>query len=69
MLKPGDSGAILADEQHYAVGLGFAGSTETSLFIPMQKVLDALKVDLVTRSVWTSLQKARQRKRRLSHKA
>ena len=69
MLQPGDSGAILVDEQNYALGLGFAGSAETSLFIPLQKVLDALEVELVTRRVWTSLPKAQQRKRRLPPKA
>jgi hypothetical protein len=69
MLQPGDSGAILLDEQNYALGLGFAGSAETSLFIPLQKVLDALQVDLVTRRVWTSLPKARQRQRRLPPRA
>ena len=68
-VEPGDSGAILVDEQNYELGLGFAGSAETSLFIPLQKVFDALRVALVTRRVWTSRPKAQQRKRRLPPKA
>jgi hypothetical protein len=55
MLNSGDSGAILVDEDNYALGLAFAGSDQFSLFIPMQKVLDALDVDLVTEAAWRKL--------------
>jgi hypothetical protein len=48
MTSGGDSGAILVDENNYAVGLAFAGSTTQSLFLPIRKVLDALGVSLVT---------------------
>ena len=55
MLLAGDSGAVLVDGDNYALGLGFAGSDEASMFLPMQRVLDALNVDLVTEEVWRSL--------------
>jgi len=57
MLQAGDSGAILLDAENYAVGLGFATdpSRGTSLFLPMQGMLDAMNVDLVTEGVWRSL--------------
>ena len=48
LLKPGDSGALLMAGDGHALGLGFAGSGETSVFLPIQRVLDALEVDLVT---------------------
>jgi hypothetical protein len=48
MLKPGDCGAILVDGDNYAVGLAFAGGPQESFFFPIQRVLDALNVDLVT---------------------
>ena len=59
MLEPGDSGAILVDADNRALGLGFAGSKEVGLFLPIQKVLDALKVDLVTAANWTPSPEAR----------
>lgn len=52
MLQAGDSGAVLLDEQNYALGLGFASGGGASYFIPMQRVLDALAVDLVTEAMW-----------------
>lgn len=52
LVQGGDSGAVLLDEQNYALGLGFAGGGNASYFIPMQRVLDALAVDLVTEAVW-----------------
>jgi hypothetical protein len=55
MLGPGDSGAILVDAENYALGLGFAGNDQISLFHPMQRVLDALNVDLITEEVWREL--------------
>jgi hypothetical protein len=48
MTDGGDSGSILVDEDNNAVGISFAGSPSQSLFIPIQKVLDALGVTLVT---------------------
>ncbi len=55
MLLPGDSGAVLVDGDNYALGLGFAGNDAASMFLPMQRVLDALNVDLVTEEIWRSL--------------
>lgn len=55
MIGFGDSGAILLDDENYALGLAFAGSDQLSLFIPLQKVLDALDVDLVTEAAWRKL--------------
>jgi hypothetical protein len=52
MLEPGDCGAILVDAENYALGLGIAGSAEVSLFIPIQKVLSELQMDLVTGGNW-----------------
>jgi hypothetical protein len=47
----GDSGALVLDEDGHAVGLHFAGTQVTSIFSPIQFVLDALNVDLVTEPV------------------
>jgi hypothetical protein len=55
MLAAGDSGALLVDAENYALGLGFAGSSQISLFHPIQRVLDALNVDLVTEETWREL--------------
>jgi hypothetical protein len=55
MLEPGDCGAILVDAENYALGLGIAGSAEVSLFIPIQKVLSELQMDLVTGVIGTLL--------------
>jgi hypothetical protein len=49
MLQPGDCGAILVDRQNYAVGLGFANGGDESYFFPIQRVLDALDVELITK--------------------
>ncbi len=46
-IAPGDCGAVLVDAENRAVGLSFAGSKEVSLFIPIQRILDTLGVDLV----------------------
>ena len=48
MLQPGDCGAILVDRQNYAVGLGFVEVDDESYFFPIQRVLDALDVELMT---------------------
>lgn len=52
MIEQGDCGAVLLDQDNYAIGLAFAGSQEISLFLPMEKVLDALEVELVTEPDW-----------------
>lgn len=44
--RPGDSGSLVVDEQHRAVGLLFAGSDKYTVFTPIQKVLDALQVEI-----------------------
>jgi hypothetical protein len=54
MLQPGDCGAILVDRQNYAVGLGFANGSDESYFFPIQRVLDALDVELHPFSGWLS---------------
>lgn len=46
-IAPGDCGAVLMDADNRALGLSFAGSKEVSLFIPIDRILDALEVDLV----------------------
>ncbi len=48
MSGPGDSGSAVLDENNYAVGLLFAGSDNSTLITPIQVVLSALKVELVT---------------------
>ena len=55
ILGEGDCGMVLLDEENYALGLGFAGSSEYSMFFPIQKLLDDLEVDLVTEDRWRSL--------------
>lgn len=45
---PGDSGSLVLDMDGYAVGLHFCGTPTTSIFSPIDDVLDALGVDLVT---------------------
>ncbi len=46
MSAGGDSGSLVVDEANRAVGLLFAGSEESTVFSPIQTVLDLLKVDL-----------------------
>ncbi len=46
MSAGGDSGSLVVDEGTRAVGLLFAGSEESTVFSPIQTVLDMLKVDL-----------------------
>jgi hypothetical protein len=47
MSKPGDSGSLLvAADSQQAVGLLFAGSDQTTIFNPIQAVLDGLQVSL-----------------------
>jgi hypothetical protein len=47
MSQGGDSGSLLvADDLRAAVGLLFAGSSQSTIHNPIQAVLDALEVDL-----------------------
>jgi hypothetical protein len=48
MSQGGDSGSAILDRQRRVVGLLFAGSDTTTLLNPIQFVLDALRVELVT---------------------
>jgi hypothetical protein len=48
MSAPGDSGAAVFDQQNNIVGLLFAGSDAATLFNPIQTVLQALDVEIVT---------------------
>lgn len=51
MSQGGDSGSLIVSAQgHHAVGLLFAGSSQATIFNPIQAVLDALKVDIPQRS-------------------
>ncbi|GEM_PF-2330223 len=55
MLDFGDSGALLVDAENYALGLGFAGNDQFSIFHPIQTVLDVLNVELITEEVWCQI--------------
>jgi hypothetical protein len=55
MVEAGDSGMVLLDQENHALALAFAGGNDYSLFIPLQKILDKLEVELVTAEVWQSL--------------
>ena len=48
MSQGGDSGSLVLDLHNQAVGLLFAGSPATTLINPIQAVLDALRVEIVT---------------------
>jgi hypothetical protein len=48
MSQGGDSGSAVLDMNKQVVGLLFAGSTSTTIINPMQLVLDALQVQVVT---------------------
>jgi hypothetical protein len=48
MSAGGDSGSAVLDEQHRVIGLLFAGSPRATLINPIQTVLQALNVELVT---------------------
>lgn len=48
MSAGGDSGSAVLDEEGYVVGLLFAGSETTTLINPIQAVLEALQVQIVT---------------------
>lgn len=50
--NPGDSGSLVLDSKSKrAVGLHFAGSEKGSVFHPIQAVLDAVGVELVTKRI------------------
>lgn len=49
MSSPGDSGSLLLNSNNYAIGLLFAGSTSTTVYNPINTVLSALGIKLVTR--------------------
>jgi hypothetical protein len=48
MSQPGDSGSAVLDMDRRVVGLLFAGSDTTTLINPIQAVLEALKIEIVT---------------------
>lgn len=48
MSAPGDSGSAILDMENYVVGLLFAGSDAATLINPIQPVLQALNVEVVT---------------------
>jgi hypothetical protein len=48
MSAGGDSGSAVLDMQKRVVGLLYAGSDSTTIMNPIQFVLDALQVQLVT---------------------
>jgi hypothetical protein len=48
MSAPGDSGSAVLNEEGYVVGLLFAGSDTTTIINPIQFVLDALGIEIVT---------------------
>ena len=48
MSQGGDSGSAVLDDQKRVVGLLYAGSDTTTLFNPIQDVLTALNVEIVT---------------------
>jgi WD40 repeat protein len=47
MWAAGDSGALVVDQQGYAVGILVAGSTDNSALAPLGEVLDSLGVELL----------------------
>jgi hypothetical protein len=51
MSKGGDSGSAVLDMNKQVVGLLFAGSNTTTIMNPIQFVLDALQVQLVTANI------------------
>jgi hypothetical protein len=45
---PGDSGAVVFDQDRHAVGLHICGSSQFSVFSPIRPVLDAFQLEIVT---------------------
>ena len=52
MMAAGDSGIVIFDDAFRPVGLGFAASQTSSLFFPIDRVLDYFEIDIVTESFW-----------------
>lgn len=48
MSEPGDSGSAVLDMERNVIGLLFAGSSNTTLINPIQKVLTALDIQIIT---------------------
>ena len=48
MSEGGDSGSVVLDEQKRVIGLLFAGSPRATLINPIQAVLQALNIEIVT---------------------
>ena len=48
MSQGGDSGSVVLDMDRYVVGLLFAGSDVATMINPIQAVLSALNVQMVT---------------------
>jgi hypothetical protein len=48
MSAPGDSGSAVLDMENYVIGLLFAGSDSATLINPIQSVMQALNVEVVT---------------------
>ena len=48
MSQPGDSGAAVLDAENYVVGLLFAGSDNTTLITPIQPILEAFGLEVVS---------------------
>lgn len=55
MMQAGDGGMLLLDGDNYALGIGFAGNDAESYFLPMDKVMAALGVEVVTEAIWQAL--------------
>jgi hypothetical protein len=49
--RPGDSGSAVVDPQGTVIGLLFAGSDKVTFAIPIQRVLQQLRVDIATAEV------------------
>ena len=49
MSASGDGGALVVDEEGYAIGIVVAASQSRTILAPIQEVLDGLDVQLVAR--------------------
>lgn len=57
VVAPGDEGALVVDQEGYAVGVVVAsGADNTAVVAPMQDILDNLQTTLITRSEVASLE-------------
>lgn len=52
IMAAGDSGIVIFDDAYQPVGLGFAASQTSSLFFPIERVLDYFEIDIVTETFW-----------------